>query len=181
VVTTTLGRASCYDPGPYLHFSTILLPFILCSQSLIPHSFPYAPLGPPPNYLTSYLMDHLTILQSDITCHHSAVRSIPQHHHLTHYGLPAHDALSMSQAVLAPPSLSYKPVTSASRDRGNISHNPTRDLSACDPGKITHDLSRNWSSARSHDKTRFGRTSNLLISTWQIVGMINKTHPLNNQ
>jgi len=35
-------------------------------------------------------MDHLTIPQSDITCHHSAVRSILQHHHLTHYGLPAH-------------------------------------------------------------------------------------------
>ena len=65
-------------------------PFILRSQSLVPHSFPYAPLGPPPNHLTSHLMDHLTIPQSDITCHHSAVRSTPQHHHLTLYGLPAH-------------------------------------------------------------------------------------------
>jgi len=108
----------------------------------------------------------------------------------------------MSQAVLAPPSLSYKPVTSAPRDRGNISHDPTRDLSrdpfatrtSCDlsardpgnlrphdPGKITHDLSRNWSSTKSLDQTRFGRTSNPLINTWQIVGMINKTRPLNNQ
>jgi len=65
-------------------------PFILCSWSLVPHSFPYAPLGPPPNHLTSHLMDHLTIPQSDITCHHSAVRSTPQHHHLTLYGLPAY-------------------------------------------------------------------------------------------
>jgi len=65
-------------------------PFILCSQSLVPHLFPHAPLGPPPNHLTSHLMDHLTIPQSDITCHHSAVRSTLQHHHLTHYGLPAH-------------------------------------------------------------------------------------------
>jgi len=108
----------------------------------------------------------------------------------------------MSRAVLAPPSLSYKPVTSATHDRGNISHDPTcdssrdpfathtsRDLSACDPGnlrphdpgKITHDLSRNWSSTTSPDKTRFGRASNLLINTWQIVGTINKTRPLNNQ
>ena len=108
----------------------------------------------------------------------------------------------VSQVVLMSPSLSYKPVTSASRDRGNISHDPTcdssrdpfatrtsRDLSArdpgnlqpCDPGKITHDLSRNWSSTTSPDKTRFERMSNLLINTWQIVGTINKTRPLNNQ
>ena len=97
-----------------------------------------------------------------------------------------------------PPSLNYKPVTSASRDRGNISHDPTCDpscdpstthtscdllacdpgnLRPCDPGKIIHDLSRNW----SHDKTRFRCASNLLINTWQIVGTINKTRPLNNQ
>jgi len=108
----------------------------------------------------------------------------------------------LSRAVLAPPSLSYKPVTPAPRDRGNISHDPTRDsshdpfatctsrdLSACDPGnlrphdpgKITHDLSRNWSSTTSPDKTRFGCASNPLINTWQIVGTINKTRPLNNQ
>jgi len=65
-------------------------PFILCSQSLVPHSFPYTPLRPPPNHLTSHLMDHLTTPQSDITCHHSAVRSTLQHHYLTLYGLPAH-------------------------------------------------------------------------------------------
>ena len=64
--------------------------FIQHSWSLVPHSFPYTPLGPPPNHLTSHLMDHLTIPQSDITCHHSAVRSTLQHHHLTRYGLPAH-------------------------------------------------------------------------------------------
>ena len=64
--------------------------FILRFRSLVPHSFPYAPLGPPLNHLTSHLMDHLTILQSIITCHHSAVRSTPQHRYLTHYGLPAH-------------------------------------------------------------------------------------------
>jgi len=38
-------------------------------------------------------MDHLTIPQSTITCHHSAVRSIPQYHLLTLSGLPAHDGL----------------------------------------------------------------------------------------
>jgi len=108
----------------------------------------------------------------------------------------------LSRAVLAPPSLSYKPVTPRPRDRGNISYDPTRDssrdpfathtprdlsardpgnLRPRDPGKITHDLSRNWSSTMSHDKTRFGRASNPLINTWQIVGTINKTRPLNNQ
>jgi len=111
-------------------------------------------------------------------------------------------SLGLSRAVLATPSLRYKSVTSASRDRGNISHDPTRDpsrdpstihtsrdlsardpgnLRPRDPGKITHDLSRNWSSTRSPDKTHFERASNPLINTWQIVGTINKTHPLNNQ
>ena len=51
-------------------------PFISRSQSLVPHSFPYAPLGPSPNHLTSHLIDHMTNPQSTITCHHSAVRSI---------------------------------------------------------------------------------------------------------
>ena len=108
----------------------------------------------------------------------------------------------LSRAVLAPPSLSYKPITSASRDRGNLSHDPTHDssrdpsathtshdLSARDPGnirprdpgKITHNLSRNWSSTMSLDQTRFGHASNPLINTWQIVGTINKMCPLNNQ
>ena len=106
------------------------------------------------------------------------------------------------RAVLAPPSLSYKPITPRPRDCGNISHDPTCDSScdpfatrtSCDlsardpgnlrprdPGKTSHDLSRNWSSTTSPDKTRFGRVSNPLINTWQIVGTINKTRPLNNQ
>jgi len=92
---TTLGRASCYDPEPYPQFSTISRPFISHSQLLIPHSFPHALLGPPPNHLTSHLMDHLTNSQSDITCHHSAVRSILQHHHLPLYELPVHCQLMM--------------------------------------------------------------------------------------
>ena len=43
-----------------------------------------------------------------------------------------------------------------------------------DPEKITHDLSRNWSSTKSHDKTCFGHMSNLLINMWKIMGTINK-------
>jgi len=80
----------CYDPGPHLLFSAIFIHLFYALGHLFPPSFPYTPLGLPPNHLTSYLMDHLTILQSDIICHHSAVRSIPQHHHLTFYGLPAY-------------------------------------------------------------------------------------------
>ena len=108
----------------------------------------------------------------------------------------------VSQAVLAPPSLNYKSVTSGSHDRGNISHDPTHDSSCnpsttCtshnlsahdpgnlqphDPGKITHNLSRNWSSTMSHDKMHFGCAPNLLINTWQIMGTINKMRLLNNQ
>jgi len=37
-------------------------------------------------------MDHMTNLQSTITCHHSAVRSIMMCSHLTLFDLPAHDA-----------------------------------------------------------------------------------------
>jgi len=73
-------------------FSAIFYHFISHSQLLIPHLFPYALLGSPPNHLTSHLIDHLTIPQSTITCHYSAVCSIPQHHHLPPFGLPAHDA-----------------------------------------------------------------------------------------
>src|ERR1700704_4751096 len=76
------------------------LSFISRSRSLIPHSFPYAPLGPTPNHLTSHLMDHLIIPQSTITCHHSAVCSIPQNHHLSLYGLPAHDMLFLVRQLM---------------------------------------------------------------------------------
>jgi len=76
------------------------LHFILHSRSLILHSFPYAPLGPPPNHLTSHLMDHLTIPQSTITCHHSAVRSTLQYHHLTLHGLPAHDVPFLDRQLM---------------------------------------------------------------------------------
>jgi len=115
----------------------------------------------------------------------------------TLYLLPPFSPLHLSpllQAVLTSPSLSYKLVTSRSHDRGNLSHDPTcdssrdpsathtsHDLAAHDPGKITHDLSRNWSSIRSHDKTCFGHASNPLINTWKIVGMINKTCLPNDQ
>ena len=84
------------------------LPFILRSQSLVPHSFPHAPLGPSPNHLTSHLMDHMTNPQSTITCHHSTVRSIMMCPHLTLFGLPAHDGLFldcqlMMELYLEPP------------------------------------------------------------------------------
>jgi len=108
VVTTTLGRASCYDPGPLPQFSAIFHHFISCSRSLVPHSFPHAPLGPSPNHLTSHLMDHMTNPQSTITCHHSAVRSIMTCPHLTLFDLPAHDGLFldcqfMMELYLEPP------------------------------------------------------------------------------
>jgi len=45
-------------------------------------------------------MDHLTIPQSTITCHHSAVRSTPKYHHLTLYGLPAYDVLFLDRQLM---------------------------------------------------------------------------------
>jgi len=85
-------QSSCHLLRSWALFSfSAIFHHLFCTLShSFPHSFPHAPLGPPPNHLTSHLMDHLTIPQSDITCHHSAVRSIPQHYHLTLYGLPAH-------------------------------------------------------------------------------------------
>ena len=81
-----------------------------------------------------------------------------------------------------------------SHDPRNLSHDPTCDsscdltttciscdLTACDPGKITHNLPRKWLSTMSHDKTHFGHTSNPLINTWKIMGTINKMCPLNDQ
>ena len=88
------------DPKPYFLFSASPIPLVLCSWSLIPYSFPHVPLGLSPNHLTSHLMDHLTILQSTITCHHSAVCSTPQYHHSTHYGLPAHDVLFLDHQLM---------------------------------------------------------------------------------
>jgi len=95
----------CYDPGPYHQFSAIFYHFIPCSRSLVPHSFPHAPLGPLPNHLKSHLIDHLTIPQSTITCHHSTVRSILPHHHLTLSELPAHDVLFLDCQLMMEPYL----------------------------------------------------------------------------
>jgi len=90
--SSPIAGTSCYDPGPLPQFSAIFHHFISRSQSLVPYSFPHAPLGPSPNHLTSHLMDHMTNPQSTITCHHSAVRSIMTCPYLTLFGLPAHDA-----------------------------------------------------------------------------------------
>ena len=92
MVTTTLGRASCYDPEPSPQFSVIFRHLFCALGHSFPHSVPHAPLGPSPNHLTSHLIDHMTNPQSTITCHHSAVRSIMTCPHLTLSGLPAHDA-----------------------------------------------------------------------------------------
>ena len=45
-------------------------------------------------------MNHLTNLQSFITCHHSAVRSTPQYHHLSLFVLPAHDTPLRSRQLM---------------------------------------------------------------------------------
>jgi len=56
----------------------------------------------------------------------------------------------------------------------------SRDVQACDPGKVSHDLPRDWSSIRSQtstrspDCTRFRCMPSPLIGTWKTVGMINK-------
>jgi len=94
------SKLICYDPGPYHQFSAIFYHFILCSRSLVPHSFPHALLRLLPSHLRSHLIDHLTIPQSTITCHHSAVRSTLLCHHLTLSGLPAHDVLFLDRQLM---------------------------------------------------------------------------------
>jgi len=57
----------------------------------------------------------------------------------------------------------------------------SRDIQARDPGKVSHDLPRDWSSTqsqvttRSPDRVRFRRAPSPLIGTWKTMGMINKS------
>ena len=81
-------------------------------------------------------MDHMTNPQSTITCHHSAVRSTPQYHHLTLFDLPAHDGLFldcqlMMELYLEPPRhdcilviFPYFFVTSVTRYFSNVYKRP---------------------------------------------------------
>jgi len=91
--------------GPYLNFPLFSTIFISRSRSLVPHSFPHAPLGPSPNYLTSHLMNHLTNPQSNDDIPQSAVRSIMTCHHLTLFDLPAHDGLFLDCQLMMEPYL----------------------------------------------------------------------------
>jgi len=57
----------------------------------------------------------------------------------------------------------------------------SHDIQACDPGKVSHDLPRDWSSMRSQvairspDRACFRCTSSPLIGMWKTVGTINKS------
>jgi len=79
----------CYDPGPYFSFSTFPT-YLFCALS---HSFPLVPLcaaqtaTQSPDKSPDESLDH-----SAVNYHMPLLRS-PQHHHLTCYGLPAHDVL----------------------------------------------------------------------------------------
>ena len=60
------------------------------------------------------------------------------------------------------------------------SHVVESTLRPHNPGKLSHDLPRDWSSTRSQvatrspDRARFRRMPSPLIGTWKTVGMINK-------
>ena len=116
------------------------------------------------------------------------------HHVVNHCPTLGHITRSLSRAKLAPtrnalpnnsrthptitshfitaPNPSSNQVISRTRDRGNLSHDPSRDLpvpnvsrdlTARDPGTIAHDPPRNWSSSTSQDHTRFGHATRPLI------------------
>jgi len=95
------------------------------------------------------------------------------------------------------PKLKYSHVVESTpqpRDPGklspDLSHVRSRDISttwgscdipACDPGKVSHDQPRDWSSTqsqvttRSPDRARFRRAPSLLIGMWKTMGTINKS------
>ena len=94
---------------------------------------------------------------------------------------------TITSRFITAPNPSSNLVISRTRDRGNLSHDPShdpsrdlsvsnisRDLIACDPGNITRDQPRNWSSSTSQDHTRFGHATRPLINTWKTVGRIHK-------
>ena len=85
------------------------------------------------------------------------------------------------------PNPSSNQVISRTHDHGNLSHdllcdlshdlpvpNMSCDLTACDPGNITRNLPKAWSSNMSQDHTWFGYVTCPLINTWKTVGRINK-------
>ena len=94
---------------------------------------------------------------------------------------------TITSHFITAPNPSSNQVISRTCDRGNLSHDPSRDSShdlqvpnmscdliAHDPGNITHDQPRNWSSSTSQDHTRFGHATRPLINTWKTVGRIHK-------
>ena len=106
-------------------------------------------------------------------------RNAPPNNPRTHSTITSH--------FITAPYLSSNQVISRARDRGSLSHDlshdPSRDLpvpkvsrdsTARDPGTITHDQPKYWSSSTSQDYTRFGPATRPLINTWKTVGRIHK-------
>jgi len=71
------------------------------------------------------------------------------------------------------------PDLSCARSRDILTTLGSRDIRAWDPGKVSHDLPRDWSSTRSQvttrspDRVRFRRAPSPLIGMWKTVGTIN--------
>ena len=95
--------------------------------------------------------------------------------------------LTTTSHFITTPNPSSNQVISKTRDHGNISHDPSCDLShdlsvpnmscdltTCDPGNRTYDLPKVWSSNTSQDPTWFGHVTRPLINTWKTVGRMNK-------
>ena len=91
--------------------------------------------------------------------------------------------LTITSRFITAPNSSPNQVISRTCDHGNLSpdlscdlpiSNWSRDLTACDPGNLTYDLPRAWSSNMSQDYIQFGHAMHLLINTWKTVGRINK-------
>ena len=95
--------------------------------------------------------------------------------------------LTITSHITTTPNPSSNQVISRTRDCGNLSHDPScdkscdlpvpnwsHDLTVRDPGNMTHDLPKTWSSNMSQDHIRFGHATHLLINIWKTMGRIHK-------
>ena len=99
--------------------------------------------------------------------------------------------LTITSRFITNPNPSSNQVISRTRDHGNLSHDPSHDsprdlpvpnmscdLTTHDPGNITHDLPKAWSSNMLHGHTWFRCATRPLINTWKTVGRIHKHVPV---
>ena len=106
----------------------------------------------------------------------SRVKPVPSHISATPWTSPHKPALNLSYSQIV--KMSFTP---RACDPGKP-HLTTHDhkflsiscVTTCDPGNVSGDLPRDWSSTRSLGRVNFKRATRPLIHIWQMVGTINE-------